>query len=136
MIPDLCGWAYEWAASWFPPLSLLWGEPRAEEETKSPVSSVADDESTPSPATTEALARAREALQHIDRARVEAMAPSRADARFRSSPPTPILGAGAGIQRLAGRLDEIDVDGLGAEEREALMGAASGLIVRLRESML
>ena len=134
MIPDLCTWAYDLAVSWLPPLSFLWGDSAGERETEAPVACATDDEPTPGPATTEALARAREALAQIDREGERT--PRRLDARFRSGPGPSVLGAGAGIHRLVGRLEEIDVDQLAAEERKALMGAASGLLTRLRESMV
>lgn len=134
MIPDLCTWAYDLAVSWLPPLALLWGGASDEGETEASGARATDDEPTPGPATTEALARAREALAQIDR---EAAPTSRRlDARFRAAPGPSLLGAGAGIHRLVGRLEEIDVDQLAAEDRKALMGAASGLLARLRESMV
>ncbi len=130
MIPDLCTWAYDLAVSWLPPIpSFPWGE--SEERTEAPAA-----EATTAPGTAEALARAKEALEQIEAnggGGAEDLAGRQLDARFRSGTAS-LFGGGSGIHRLVGRLEEIDVAGLGSGDRDALMGAASGLVERLRHS--
>lgn len=126
MIPDLCTWAYDLATRFLPPLPSLWPEEVSDEEgvVESPPE---PEEVRPAPATTDALARARDAL---DQLQAESPPP---DARFRAASAS-LLGGGAGIHRLVGRLEEIDVGQLAAHDREALMGAASNLVERLRRA--
>lgn len=129
MIPDVCTWAYDLAVSWLPPLpSFLWGETDDENQTS-------PEEATTAPGTADALARAKEALQQIetDGGNGARAAGRPLDARFRSAPSS-ILGGGGGIHRLVGRLEELDVGQLASTDREALLGAASDLMARLRES--
>lgn len=128
MIPDVWTWAYDLTVSWLPPLpSFLWGETDDESETS-------PEETATSPATADALARAKEALQQIeaDGGNAARSGGRPLDARFRSSPSS-ILGGGAGIHRLVGRLEEIDVGELASNDREALLGAANDLMTRLRQ---
>ncbi len=132
-MPDLCTWAYDLAVSWLPPIpSFLWGD--TDEGTEAPV---AGDEVTTAPGTADALARAKEALHQIETngGEVGESGPRPLDARFRSAS-APLFGGGAGIHRLVGRLQELDVGQLESEDRAALMGAASSLVERLRQSSL
>ena len=128
MIPDVFTWAYDLAVSWLPPLpSLLWGETDDENSTST-------EETATAPGTSEALARAKEALRKIEADDTKSARSSARplDARFRSSSSS-ILGGGGGIHRLVGRLEEVDVGQLASPDREALMGAAPDLMTRLRQ---
>lgn len=128
---DLCTWAYDLAVSWLPPVpSFLWGE--AEEEERAPEAAPTEDSGT-APGTTEALARARDALHRIETNGGEPARDDAIDVRLRAGAAS-LLGGGGGIPRLAGRLDEIDVARLAQNDRRALMDAASNLVERLRQS--
>lgn len=133
MMTDLCTWAYDYALTWLPPVpSFLWGESASDEPTGAP-SAGPDDEVVTAPGTTEALARARSALHRIETNGAGNAATDEVDARLRAGAAS-LLGAGAGIHRLAGRLDEIDAGALAGHDREMLMAAASSLVERLRQA--
>lgn len=131
MITDLCTWAYDLAVSWLPPVpSFLWGE--EEEEAAGP----RPEEAATAPGTTEALARARDALRRIETVGEDDAGDGLfVDARLRAGTAS-LFGTntGGGILRLAGRLDELDVTQLGAADRDTLMSAAASLVERLRQA--
>jgi len=129
MIPDLCDWVHD-LARWLPPLpAFLFGDTGEGKRGSEP-----SEETTMAPATAEALARAREAFEQMNEGGAPTAHRRPLDARFRSAPAPD--SEGGGVHRLIGRLLEIDVDRLPSRDREALMGAASGLVERLRQSSL
>lgn len=134
MITDLCTWAYDYAVSWLPPVpSFLWGESEDDDERTAAAPLSDDEETITAPGTTEALARARDALHRIETNGNGLGADDGVDARLRAGAAS-LFGGGSGIHRLAGRLDEIDVAELAGRDREMLMNAATNLVERLRQA--
>ncbi len=162
MISDVCTWIYEYASSWLPSwptfepvvdagsaparvsptssasesVDVAGRDPRATASPLGVVAGFADELAGGEPqvgeGTTDALARARDALAALDRGPGAAPARPLRDARFRS----PLAGAAPAatvVDRLVLGLNEIDGTGLVADEREALLEAASGLLARLQQ---